>query len=764
MFCAYLIFAFAIAATATAAPNIAEERETIKALQAADKLYSTGNTEEALSAYEEILKKYPNTSRKSDVIVKIARCYSRLGDDDLAIHTYLKLISDNPDSAEAAQAVSLMINLYSRRYRFDEVVIMSKHLAEQFPGTQSAAMALYRAAGYLYSQRRFKEAIQEYEKFIEKFPKSIMKTTAFNRLIAIYIKQSMFDKAENKLMDRLAKKPEDIYMLRQLALVYQKQGEYDRALKLYQKMLAADPDDINMHEQLGELYAERGDKEKAVAEWSKITKSAPGQYSRHQMLANILKSHGFHDQAAVEYRKAIELRPTISYIYTQLADLYVVKKQFDSAIDVYLDALMRFPANLPSRSRLTMNMLELCDLEGLYDQVISRLKTYLVSSPNSIPALLTLSDVYFHQGSFNASLQQFKAIAVLYPDKGDILFEHAQILQRERQFDHAIKFYQTTLDLFPESEIALYTLMQKGQLDALLNRSEAAIASLQTLISRTVNRNERDAGSFWVSAYILIGDIHLQQTHDVKTALSTYEEAKHKIETRSGNAESLYKYIPNLSLRIADCYRLMGEYSKANTVLDSIPAKYQSKSIVAQIAKLRADCYFSGCDFDRALAQYQEAIQRIMNEDWVNDSLDRIALIKGYSDNTHPLLQVHAQVERLRKLGKYEEALMICTSAVKEHTPADRIQLEIGDLLALQLKATEAISAYEELIESKSSLAPEAQFRIGGIYWRQLENPEQAVQAYSHLIENYPDSMLVADARKQIRQLASEPPPHLNIP
>ena len=90
--------------------------------------------------------------------------------------------------------------------------------------------------------------------------------------------------------------------------------------------------------------------------------------------------------------------------------------------------------------------------------------------------------------------------------------------------------------------------------------------------------------------------------------------------------------------------------------------------------------------------------------------------------------------------------------------PTDRIPFEIADLLALQMKSTEAISAYKELVQSQSPLASEAQFRIAGIYWQQLNSPQQAIDGYSALIENYPESVLVADARKQIRRLASEQP------
>ncbi len=756
IFIFYLIFA---AVTAMSAPDI--RLEVQKAYQSAQQFQSVGKTQEALSTYQKILQEYPDTDLKDDILLKMARSYSQLGEDDSAIQTYLKLISSNPDSAAASQAVSFLMSLYSQRYRFDEVIIMSKQLAEQFPGTEAAAMALYRSASYFYSRGEYQEAIRKYEDFLDQFQESVMRSTAFNRLVTLYIREGIFGKAEQKLMAKLAKDPKNSYMLRQLALVYQKQGEYDKALSLYQEILATNPNDLNVYERLGELYAEKGDKERAIAEWSKITKSSPGQYSRHQTLAYILKSHGFYDLAAEEYRKAIELRPQVSYLYTQLADLYVVKKQFDFAVDAYLDALMAFPTNYPNRGAITTNMLELCKVEGLYDRPVSRLKTHLLGSPGSITALLTLADIYFHQGDFDNSLQQFRTIAALHPDGGKTLFDHAKILERERQYEHAVKFYQTILNLFPNGDIPALALISISQLRVQLNQPQAALASLQMLIS-SPNMRGYNSSLRWLEAYMLTGDIHLKHLHDAQTALFTYIEAKRRIKAQASNDDAMSTQVANLDLKIAECYRLMGKYDTAIGVLDSIKANEQSRSIAAQVAKLRGDCSFSRGDFDDALTHYKGATRWLMNEDWVNDALDKMAIIKEYSfHNSEALLEVHAQVERLRKLGQYSEALTICLSAIEgqdKSDPTDRIQLEIADLLALQMKAMEAISAYKELVQSQSPLASEAQFRIAGIYWQQLNSPQQAIEGYSALIENYPESVLVADARKQIRRLAFEQP------
>ncbi len=298
-----------------------------------------------------------------------------------------------------------------------------------------------------------------------------------------------------------------------------------------------------------------------------------------------------------------------------------------------------------------------------------------------------------------------------------------------------------------------------------LHQPQAAIASLRTLISKV---NVRSPGAtLWLRAFVIIGDVYLEQMHDVQAALSTYSEAKQKILAQPGIIRMVSAQLPELDLKIAECYRLMERYDEAETVLDSMQASYRSRSVLAQIAKLRGDCYFSRGNFDSALTQYQEAAKWLMNADWGNDALDRMALIKEHSDAPKSLLEVHTQVERLKKLGQYSEALAICKSAVEKYSanaPTERIKLEIGDLLTLQMKPLKAVSAYEELTQSQSPLAPEAQSRIARIYWEQLNDLGKSIAAYSALIENYPDSVMVADARKQIRRLAAASASSDNLP
>jgi tetratricopeptide (TPR) repeat protein len=723
-------------------------------------LQMQGKINEALSILEKLLKDSPNTDLKDEILIQMAGCYIQLGDDDSAIKSYLKIITAKPDSPEASNAVSLLMNIYMQRYQFEDLIAMSNQIIKQYPGTESAAMAIYRVASYLYSKGDNKKAIKGFEGFLEQFPKSTLRSTVFNRLIYLYIAESMFKEAEEKIAISLSENPGNTYMLQQMAVIYRKQGKYDEAMNLYQKLLASNPKDTEIYEQMGEIYAEKGDKDKALEQWYKIIEISPGQYYLHQILANILKSHGFSDQAVQEYKKAVELQPFASYLYSQLAEIYVINKKFDLAVDVYIDALLRLPANFPDRIELVNNVLELCKVEGIYDRVISRLMSNLDKSPINPSTISTLADIYFYRGDIDNAIEFFKKTVTFNSDNANIMIEKAKWLIREQKPEKAEKIYNFILGAYPNTSAEIDAIISLGQLKAEMNKPEEAIKDLRSAISKSnflSGQNEMNARGLnrrLSPILTMIGDIYVTQIHDPQSAIIAYTDAMAMSDNRSSPSE-----IPELKLKVADCQRLMGLYDLAFEVLNSITPDQISASTKANIDKIRGDCYFNMGDFENAKKYYKTATKGNLKEDWANDVLDKMALIDEFSNGQlADLLKTYSSLDRVKESGDYENALLGYSSAIKKFSKndlTDRIQLEIGELLTLKGKDYESIKAYEVLVGSGGEFAPEAQFRIASIYSKKLKDNQRAVDAYTKLIKDYPDSMLVADARKQLQRLSA---------
>ncbi|MEK7397970.1 MAG: tetratricopeptide repeat protein, partial [Candidatus Poribacteria bacterium] len=517
-------------------------------------------------------------------------------------------------------------------------------------------------------------------------------------------------------------------------------------------------------------------------QWYKIIEISPGQYYLHQILANILKSHGFSDQAVQEYKKAVELQPLASYLYAQLAEIYVINKKFDLAVDVYIDALLALPANFPDRIELVNNVLELCKVEGIYDRVISRLRSNLDKSPNNPSTISTLADIYFYRGDIDNAIEFFKKTVAFNSDNANIMIEKARWLIREQKPEKAEKIYNFILGSYPNTSAEIDAIISLGQLKAEMNKPEEAIKDLRSAISKSnflSGQNEMNARGLNLSGQndrrlspilTMIGDIYVTQIHDPQSAIIAYTDAMAMSDTRSSPSE-----IPDLKLKVADCQRLMGLYDTAFEVLNSIPQDQISTSAKAnlvppsngrlvppsngRIDKIRGDCYFNMGDFENAKKYYKIATKGNLKEEWANDVLDKMALIDEFSNGQlADLLKTYSSLDRVKESGDYENALLGYSSAIKKFSKndlTDRIQLEIGEILTLKGKYDESIKAYEVLVSSGGEFAPEAQFRIAVIYSQKLKDNQRAVDAYAKLIKDYPDSMLVADARKQLQRLSA---------
>lgn len=747
------IFLFFIGVTINAQVKNTNQQAQIE-VTAAEKLYYDGKYAEAVKAYKAILDKYAKFNSKDSVRTHLGRCYEKLGDDNLAIQIYQDVIADNPDGPYAASAVSMIGNLHVQRYQYKQATAALQQIAAKYPNTRAAAMARYLIPMYWYSQGMADKAIEGYKSFLQDFPQSTYRRSALSSLISLYLRHNRFDEAEQALMESMGGNPQDVDMMRRLASVYQKKGQYDEALKLYQAALAKNPNDTNLLEQLGKFYLEQGEKDKALAEWSKLLKTSRGSpaansYYQYQRLGNILKEHGFYAEAIAQYEEAIKLQPNVSYLYTQLADVYKIQGKMDEAISTYLRALSKLGVGYRARDNIISKMSELYADERqhqLFEKAITQLKTQLARQPQDANVILSLAEIYFHQGDFNASLTQFIQLARQYNDQGRLLNQYAQILERDNNYAAALAFYDAIFRLFPRSQYGLPARLRSGQLHYQLKQWDNALEKLRALIQQDINKQ------FTTDAYLLIGEIQLRGQRDVRAAASTYatlERMPYAVSRKN-----------QIQLRVAVCNTLLGNYADAESILRSITDKPIAHERLGEYGieahKLLGDCYFFQGKFTDATAEYQQVVDASSNNVWNNDALAMIALIKENTDYFQQPLSIYAEALRLGLKGDYDAALLNY-NLILEQFPKSQISddaiLAIGNLYRRQKQIQQAIASYEQLAQLDSPLAPEAQVKIGDVYRQELHETARAIDAYSNLIQKYPDSVLSTYARSQIREM-----------
>ena len=734
-----LIFIIALMIIPTTFGQNQSIQEDPAAIQDAHDLYYARKYAEAITAYQVLLKTPLRQNTQDAIRMNMGRSYKQLGKDALAIQTFQAIIEEDPNGSYANQAIYQIGNLFVQRYQYREAILSCRQLAEKYPDTRTAGMAHYLISQYLHSAGKYDEAIESYRSFLKDYPELPYRVSALRNLVQLYLARRMHNEAEKLLRDHLHQNPDDTDLMEQLADLYRQQEKHSEALSLYRAALERDPNNTSLIKKLGEFYAERGQRNQAIDEWSKIIQSDSNEAYRYQQLGTIYIAHQMYDEAIQVYQTALRLNPKNGYLYTQLADVYKIQGQIDMAINTYLQALNAIDIGYSGRDRIIESIDEIYEgkqRERLFGRITARIQNDLKANPQNPNLVLALAEIYFYHGRLALALENFKRLHKLYPpDRGRILEKYAQILERKKH-PKAADFYRAIIELFPNSRLAWNSQMKLARLYVQMGRWQGALAVLTDMTQRHQD----------VSAQLLLGDVWLHGLRGVESAMRIYQALTNQRLTAAQQEE--------VRLRLAECHTLQERYVAAQNMLRPIADGHSA--FKAEARKLIGDLHLFQGRFEEAIAAYKSVLDIAMSDLLSNDALNRIVLIQSNSDYINEPLKLYVKGLQVYLKGQAEVALKLCVEAIDAYSDAhivDDLWLLIADIHQEQGRHTDAIEAYHQVIAVESPGAAEAQGKIAEIYREQLGDLAKAQETYSALIENYPESVIVAYARQQIDEI-----------
>ena len=721
-------------------PPIKEDRT---AIQNAHDFYYSQEYSEAVEAYQALLKTPLLQHSKDAIRMNLGQSYAKLGDDALALQNFHAVIDDDPNGSYASQAVHRIGTLFRERYQYKEAINRCRQLANKYPKTQTAAIARYLIAQYTFAEGRYDEAIENYRSFLNDFPTSPYRTSAINSLVRLYRIRHKYTDAENLIRDEIRRKPDDINLMEQLADLYKAQGKYDEALSLYYTALDQNPKNTDILKKLGELYAERGQQDLAAEQWTKIVQDDPDQAYRYQQLGSIYTSHQMYEKAVEAYETAIGLSPKSAQLYNLLADVYKIQGQIGMAVNTYLRALSVVDIGYSGRDTLVQSMAEIYEgaqLERLFEGVIEKLQAMLKTDSRNPSLVLSLAEVYFYGGDLDLALKNFKRLHQLYSaDRGRILEKYAQILERNKN-PKAADFYQAIAELFPNMHLAWTAQMKLVRFYERSGRWNDALKVLTNMTQR----------SYQPAAQLLLGHVWLRGIRDAEAALQIYQNlANQPLPTDQAT---------QVQLGMATCYILQGKSDAAESALR--PIADGNSNFKAEAQKLIGDAHLLRGDIEAAVTAYKRVLDIAMSNPLSNDSLDRIVLVQSNSDYSNEPLKRYLEALRSDLSGETDVALKLCQETMQEYPTAlivDDLWMLVGEIHQRETRYLDAITAYQQVaVLEGSPIAAEAAAKIADIYRWQLNEPDKARETYSALIQDYPESVIVAYARQQLDALAKE--------
>ena len=743
LLCLLLLIPICLLSPLTIFAQPAPIKEDQIAIQNAHDLYYSQKYSEAIEAYQVLLKTPLHQHSKDAIRMNLGRSYAKLGDDAMALQSFHAVIDDDPDGSYASQAVHRIGALFRDRYQYKEAVTRCRQLANKYPKTQTAAIARYLVAQYTFAEGRYDEAIESYRSFLNDFPTSPYRNSALNSLVRLYRIRHRYTDAEKLIRDELRQKPNDINLMEQLAGLYKAQGKYDEALSFYRAALDQNPNNTDILKKLGELYAERGQQDLAAEQWAKIVQDDPDQAYRYRQLGSIYTSHQMYEKAVEAYEIAISLNSKDAQLYNRLADVYKIQGQVDMAVNTYLRALSVVDIGYSGRDTLIQNMAEIYEgaqQERLFEGVVDRLQVTLRVDPRNPSLVLSLAEVYFYSGNLDLALKNFKKLRQLYPaDRGRTLEKYAQILERNKN-PKAADFYQAIVELFPNTRLTWTAQMKLVRFYERWGRWNDAL----TVLTNMTQRSKQP------SAQLLLGHVWLRGIRNPDAAIQVYQVL--------ANQPLSADQATQVQLGVATCYILQGKSNEAEILLRPIINGNSNFKVEAQ--KLIGDAHLLRGDIEAAVSAYKRVLDIAMSNPLSNDSLDRIVLIQANSDYSNEPLKRYLEALRSDLSGETEIALRLCQETMKEYPTAlivDDLWLLIGGIHQREARYTDAIAAYQHVtVLEESPIAAEATAKIANIYHWHLNEPDRAQETYSTLIQDYPESVIVAYARQQLDALMKE--------
>ncbi len=273
----------------------------------------------------------------------------------------------------------------------------------------------------------------------------------------------------------LAKDPENVGWLFNLAYAYTMNGQDKEAIDAYKKALASkDPPKVDLlpaRMNLAILLVKTNACQEAVPLLEDIAPKRLADPKPHYLLGRCYAALGDWARSTPAFEKAIELDPNDTPTLLELADVYERAKQPEKAAALYA----KLPGDAAAQERRGVLLLTSGDLAG----AIQSLEAARTKSPTTA-VLYALATAYLRDKKPEKSIPLAEQIVAAEPKNFDMLMFYGRMLRDQKRYDDAVKQFYAAVNIRKDSREAWneFTAML-----ILLKKYDAALTALEQVKS-----------------------------------------------------------------------------------------------------------------------------------------------------------------------------------------------------------------------------------------------------------------------------------------
>lgn len=442
-------------------PN--SERIIEASLGLANTYYQTKNYDQAIKSYRAVIDASPDSKVQEKILEKsyfgLAWAYLKSGDIDSAVESFETIKNNTASKTVKISALTQIGDAYQDVGQFQKAINFYDKILKEFPDSPYTDYVQYRQGITLLRMEEIEAATLSFQSLQANFPTSKYLNDIKYYLAVAYFKKESWTTAKTHIQEFIEGFPQSKKFLAEahyiLALSHFNLKEYQDAQKTFRLILKNFP------------------KETALIKNSELS-IAKCDYEM-KAIANALKKF----QTIVEkYPKSNVAQEALMW----LGDHYLEKSDFDNAIVHYSNFIDMFPGS-QSLNLIYFELGRAHQAKGEYDQAVAAFKHI--------------------DGEENRELFEKTKLAI------------ADIFSRDLDSDAAIQTYQNIIDTSPEFERNAYIKIAKIHAK-MKNYQDSIFSYTRALKSKIVTENYSNA-----ELQFLIADSH-QLLNQNETAVEEY--------------------------------------------------------------------------------------------------------------------------------------------------------------------------------------------------------------------------------------------------
>lgn len=539
----------------------------------------------------------------------------------------------------------------------------------------------------------------------------------------------MVEEASNPYLSRIEEPSAKALFFYSLARLHMADRRWEEADDALSKALAFDARDPELFVAHGEVLAQLGKTEAAMEALKKALKVDSDFQAAHILLGQLYGRMGKNDQAAFHLRKALERDPGNQKVAIQLAMVYANTGNLEASAEVLETYLEGQPDSLAvnyTLARVRRQQGDAAEAERLYRRAIEL-------QPRLQPAVLELSQFLAEQNRAPEALVVLREAAEANP--GDLTYSHqvVQLLLQANRVVEAQAELEAILAQNPEDKEA------RRKLGVIL-LDQQSWSHAEKIFSRLVAESEGDSNAYYLG-------IALEKQDRPEEALTAYEKV--------GQDSNLYpdavahrSYLLRRVGRVGEAITLLNEALESGVdrvefylYLASLLRQLKDPTAAIQVLEKGRQVFPGNTRFPYQKGVIQDEIGR---KDLAEETMKGVLRMDpNHADALNYLAYLWAEQNR-----NLEQALEYIQRALERKRPGYMIDtlgwvyFKLGRLDEARQELENAVALLAEDMLVLEHLADV--YAASGMI-------EQAIKAYSTILNKNPDNSAVAEKLKALQ-------------